>query len=212
MRIAIIADIHGNLQALDCVLKDLRQWAPDVTVAAGDLVFKYADSLAVLEALGSIDHVALRGNADERVSRAFDRPLSSDEHPIHMLARYTHKTIGTKWCEYLKSLPDHVLLSVIVTKMGSILLVTAHIHRQHHRRIGWTDVVNPGPVMGQHIYRQGVPVAEYLVCDLVPRLDIWTYIFRQVAYDHHAAVEQVRALQKECPAGGAWALREIASH
>ncbi|MGB9119577.1 MAG: metallophosphoesterase [Candidatus Angelobacter sp.] len=36
MRIAILADIHGNLTALDAVLADLRQQKPDVVYHGGD--------------------------------------------------------------------------------------------------------------------------------------------------------------------------------
>jgi predicted phosphodiesterase len=39
MRIAIIADIHGNLTALDAVLADLRQQKLDVIYHGGDLAF-----------------------------------------------------------------------------------------------------------------------------------------------------------------------------
>jgi len=34
MRIAVIADVHGNLLALDAVLADLRQQSPDIAHAA----------------------------------------------------------------------------------------------------------------------------------------------------------------------------------
>lgn len=37
MRIALLADIHGNLTALDAVLAGLRQQTPDVICHGGDL-------------------------------------------------------------------------------------------------------------------------------------------------------------------------------
>lgn len=37
MRIALLADIHGNLTALDAVLAGLRQQTPDVIFHGGDL-------------------------------------------------------------------------------------------------------------------------------------------------------------------------------
>ena len=36
MRVALIADIHGNLPALEAVLADLAQQAPDTVVNLGD--------------------------------------------------------------------------------------------------------------------------------------------------------------------------------
>jgi len=38
MKLAIIADVHGNLAALDRVLEDLDAWGPDEVVVAGDVV------------------------------------------------------------------------------------------------------------------------------------------------------------------------------
>ena len=37
MRVAILADIHGNLPACEAVLEDIARMAPDYIVAAGDL-------------------------------------------------------------------------------------------------------------------------------------------------------------------------------
>ncbi|GBQ92992.1 hypothetical protein AA0522_0150 [Gluconacetobacter liquefaciens NRIC 0522] len=38
MRIAVIADVHGNSLALDAVLHDIAQENPDLIVNLGDLV------------------------------------------------------------------------------------------------------------------------------------------------------------------------------
>lgn len=38
MRIAVIADVHGNVIALEAVLDHLRAATPDVNVNLGDLV------------------------------------------------------------------------------------------------------------------------------------------------------------------------------
>jgi predicted phosphodiesterase len=259
MRIAVIADIHGNIHALESILDDLRIWAPDITIAAGDLTFKYADSLAVLEALSTIDHIALRGNADERVIHASGASPSENEHPIMSLARYTGAQVGSEWLDYLMNLPEHTYLSVrgtndvciahgvpgetgrtigssnereeyleqhpdeewpsrilrpeevrtALNKAGSTLFISAHSHTQFYRHIEKTDIANPGAVTGQHVYREGVLMAEYMICELAPKRNVWRFIFRQLPYDHEAAVQSVRELEGECPEGIAWALNEI---
>ena len=38
MRIAVVADIHGNVRALRAVMDDLKQVAPDTVVNLGDCV------------------------------------------------------------------------------------------------------------------------------------------------------------------------------
>ncbi|RDI95185.1 metallophosphoesterase [Meiothermus sp. QL-1] len=51
MRIAILADIHGNLPALEAVLSDLRQVSPALVIVNGDLVNRGPASREVLERL-----------------------------------------------------------------------------------------------------------------------------------------------------------------
>lgn len=38
MKLAVLADIHANLAALEAVLEDVDAWRPDVVVVAGDIV------------------------------------------------------------------------------------------------------------------------------------------------------------------------------
>lgn len=55
MRIAVLADAHGNLLAFEAVLADLRSQAPDLVVNLGDLctgAFDPAGSADVQMALG----------------------------------------------------------------------------------------------------------------------------------------------------------------
>lgn len=54
MKIAIIADIHGNLHALDAVLKDLEQHDIDRLIVNGDSVNRNPNSHKVLERLQSL--------------------------------------------------------------------------------------------------------------------------------------------------------------
>jgi hypothetical protein len=40
MRVAVLADIHGNLPACEAVLEDIKRQTPDLVVAAGDLALR----------------------------------------------------------------------------------------------------------------------------------------------------------------------------
>ncbi|MFC4637274.1 metallophosphoesterase family protein [Deinococcus hohokamensis] len=51
MRAAIIADIHGNADALEAVLRDARQQGAERLIVNGDVVNRGPDSVQVLEAL-----------------------------------------------------------------------------------------------------------------------------------------------------------------
>ena len=66
MRLAVLADIHGNIYALEAVLADLtaaeRQTC--VVVVLGDSVVKFAHNGAVLDVLDDLPHVGIAGNME----------------------------------------------------------------------------------------------------------------------------------------------------
>lgn len=68
-RLAVVADVHGNLPALEAVLADERLRSADLVVCAGDLVAgpMPAECLALLEELGE-RVVFVRGNGDRDVT------------------------------------------------------------------------------------------------------------------------------------------------
>ena len=57
MRLAVLADIHGNLPALEAVLDDLQQFHVDGMIVAGDMVAgpNSAEVLQRLQDLGYLD-------------------------------------------------------------------------------------------------------------------------------------------------------------
>ena len=67
MRIAVIADVHGNTLALAAVTEDLRRQAPDLVVNLGDLVSGPFDPAGAAEAQMALGAATLRGNHDRWV-------------------------------------------------------------------------------------------------------------------------------------------------
>jgi predicted phosphodiesterase len=67
MRIAVLADIHGNLRALEAVQRDLRQQAPDLVVNLGDHLSGPLEAALTADALMSTSYVHIRGNHDRRL-------------------------------------------------------------------------------------------------------------------------------------------------
>jgi putative phosphoesterase len=65
MRVAVVSDIHGNRRALQAVLGDLREVAPDVVVHGGDLVGGGAHPAEVIDQVCALGWPGVRGNADE---------------------------------------------------------------------------------------------------------------------------------------------------
>jgi putative phosphoesterase len=72
MRIAVIADIHGNLRALEAVQADIRLRAPDVVLNLGDHVSGPLQAAATADVLMESGYIHIRGNHDRQL---LDRPL-----------------------------------------------------------------------------------------------------------------------------------------
>jgi Calcineurin-like phosphoesterase superfamily domain len=73
MRIAIIADIHGNLAALEAALTAIEQLRPDRLIVAGDIIDGGPDSAACWRRVRALGVAVLRGN-HERYVFDYDTP------------------------------------------------------------------------------------------------------------------------------------------
>ncbi len=95
--VALLADIHANLEAFHAVLADLATHHQyDVILIAGDLVSngpQPAETLALIQESGI---PALYGNGERAIVEA---------SPHNLLACWTHEQIGEKGVAYLDSLP-----------------------------------------------------------------------------------------------------------
>lgn len=77
MRLAILADIHGNLPALEAVVADLQTQSPDAVCLAGDQVNRCPWNNEVLDLLAAQGWPAIYGNHDlvvGRINTAENRP------------------------------------------------------------------------------------------------------------------------------------------
>ncbi len=67
MRIAVIADIHGNLAALDAVLADISGRAVDLTVNLGDVVSGPLQPCETADRLMNLEIATIRGNHERQL-------------------------------------------------------------------------------------------------------------------------------------------------
>lgn len=65
MRIAVVSDVHGNRRALQAVLADLRQVAPDLVLHGGDLAYGGPHPAEIVDEIRSLGWPGVRGNTDE---------------------------------------------------------------------------------------------------------------------------------------------------
>lgn len=67
MRIAVLADIHGNVRALDAVLADLADASPDLVVNLGDCLSGPLEARATADRLMALGWPTVRGNHDRHL-------------------------------------------------------------------------------------------------------------------------------------------------
>lgn len=72
VRITILSDIHGNLPALEAVMADLRQAAPDQVIVNGDVINRGPQSQACLQAIRATGWPVVFGNHEEYMLKWFD--------------------------------------------------------------------------------------------------------------------------------------------
>lgn len=102
MRIAVIADIHGNQLALEAVLHDLAQQERcDQLVIAGDLCLNGPCPRDVLHTVQDLRCPVLQGNVDlETVTRAPEKSARKRN-----AVNWTREQIGQAGIDYLATLP-----------------------------------------------------------------------------------------------------------
>lgn len=106
MRIAVIADIHGNLPALEAVLEALDKLQPDQIIVSGDVVDGGPDSAACWERVKQMNCPVLRGNHERYVfdfgtERADPLWATPQFGPLH----FTHRSMSQEQINELAALP-----------------------------------------------------------------------------------------------------------
>jgi predicted phosphodiesterase len=106
MRLAILADIHGNLLALEAVLADLEaRGGADALVVAGDLCLDGPHPRAVLERVRALGCPVIQGNTDRDLAAAPD-PAAEPAHDAQgALLAWTRTELGEAGVAYLRDLP-----------------------------------------------------------------------------------------------------------
>src|ERR1700730_4277613 len=209
MRVAAVADIHGNLPALEAVLSDVARENVDLIVACGDVASGplRAETIEVLRSLPNARFVS--GNADRGLVTAFDgerltawpgpapdwgaTQLSRDQRDF--LASFS-KTIELQvegfgrvlFChgsprsdeEMMTSETPDARLQGLTAAVDANLVVCGHTHMPFDRTVGSLRVVNPGSVGMPY----GEPGAHWAL--LGPALEL-----RRTQYDREAAAERI---------------------
>lgn len=206
MRIALIADIHGNRVALDAVLADLERAPADRLVCLGDVAEGGPQPVEAIARLRELDCPVVMGNCDGWLA-TLDPP--DTERWRHDVGCWTRERLAARDLDFLlsfrpvveldgllcfhgspRSFVDTILptftdeeLAEALGGTGARVLAGGHVHVQWTRRAGESLYVNPGSIgQAQLPDRSGwAPRAEYAVVTIEERrLGVE---LRSVAYD-----------------------------
>ncbi|UCH58041.1 MAG: metallophosphoesterase family protein [Candidatus Bathyarchaeota archaeon] len=215
VRLLAVSDIHGNLAALESVLRDAGDF--DAVVCVGDVVGYGPRPGECIGALSGLGFSCVLGNHDQAVISADTsgmNPYAAAAIDIH---RRLLNTGHTTWLQKLrKSLsmdeggvriavfhgsPDHPTTEYVYPSEAQVragpffeatradLLLLGHTHVPYIHRYGGRVLLNPGSV-GQP--RDGIPHASYMLIDLENGCVEVSH--RRAPYDIEKTVEQMRLL------------------
>jgi putative phosphoesterase len=171
MRIAIVTDVHGNLDALEAVLADLEEVRPDMVVQGGDLALGGPRPVEVVDRVRELGWPGVLGNTDaalagesaipepargfvaapaartrgllgdERVAWLTGQPMEWREADVALV----HSVPGDCWAIVAHDAPDDRLRETYGA-LGVPVAVYGHIHHAYVRRLDGLTVVNAGSV------------------------------------------------------------------
>ena len=229
MRAAVLADIHGNLPALDAVLAEVDAAGVDAVVLLGDIALgpMPAQTLDRLAALGD-RAVWVHGNCEREMVTAFDGgevpgPFGADAAASAALIGRAHRDLigglpltatldidglgPVLFCHASPRRDDEMVLvdspperwAAVLDGVDAGVVVCGHTHMPFDRLAAGRRVVNPGSVGMPY----GHPGAGWAL--LGPDVTL-----RRTGYDTEAAARQIGAGQH--PQAQEWAREYVLSH
>jgi predicted phosphodiesterase len=209
LRVAALADVHGNAPALEAVLAEVEREAPDLIVFCGDLTWGPLpeETLALVQPLNAR---FVRGNAERELISLFGE-LDDDasERARFLVERHDDEARG-----FVSTFEEAIVLSVdglgptrfchgsprsdeeLVTEQTAVervreflggvdedAVVTAHTHVSYERVVDGTRLLNPGSVGLPYEGREGAYWAL-----LGPGIE-----HRRTEYDLDEAERRIRA-------------------
>ena len=204
MKIALIADLHGNMTAVRALEEDLKRRNPDAVWCLGDLVGKGPSSLETYEWAMARCEVVLGGNWDlgigkrlyprdayyfrqlgpKRLQALANLPL---EHHVTVSGRKIKLIHGRPLMHKLTYIQDSKDTLLTFLEPDFNLLIYADCHRQGLRTLTG-QIINIGSVGNS----MGVPMVQYVILEGEPgyapaALDT---TFITLPYDNRAAARE----------------------
>lgn len=113
--LAFIADLHGNLEALDAVLGAMREERAETLFVAGDLLLQGSDPLGVWKRLMEVHARCVRGTSDRALASVDPtrlRPKTEEEALAAQRFASTRAALGDLILAKLARLPEALRLEM----------------------------------------------------------------------------------------------------
>ena len=216
MRIAVISDIHGNIYALEEVLKDIQKQDVNLIICLGDLVGYGCNPNDVIEKIRDEKILCIKGNYDASVVDKDYTFIRENEINSFSLP-WAVKTVTTENIEFLKELPQTIVLEFnnkkiqfvhgsprkineyltedyekineIIDDLNYDILVCAHTHIPYIKEIGNKLIINDGSV-GKP--KNGTPHGTYALLNISP--DNFSAKINVVPYDYKKIMSKMENL------------------
>jgi putative phosphoesterase len=199
VRVAALADVHGNAPALEAVLREVEA---DLVVFCGDLTWGPLPR-ETLELVRPLNARFVRGNSErELVERTLDWPRARwirAQHERLELPRYEEHVVvevdGLGRTRFVHGSPrsDEECVTVetpeervreFMRGVEERVVVTAHTHVRYNRQVAGVRLLNPGSVGLPYEGETGVAFWAVLGPDVE---------LRRTEYDREGALERMRA-------------------
>ena len=106
MRVAVLADIHGNLAAAEAVMDDIQRQSPDYIVAAGDLAMRGSHPAETVDLLVDRCDALLLGNTDAYLANMYlAGAYRESDHWKTELLQWTRDQLGPVRLQALGAMP-----------------------------------------------------------------------------------------------------------
>lgn len=209
--IAVLGDIHGNLAALEAVLREIDRLRPEAVVVAGDLALYGPHPRECVALVRRRGYPTIRGNTDEWLTRTPERVTDAITWCASRLSEEERRFLAglpflwrredpagdlvvvhaTPWSISEVLPPDAPLHAVrrALEEAKAAALVYGHIHVAYARTVDGRLLVNAGSV--------GLPFdgdwrASFATLRPPRGSGGWTAELHRVAYDRDAVLAEAR--------------------
>lgn len=101
MKIAVLSDIHGNMEALSAVLADMKAKRIDKVFICGDLAMAGPEPAVAVDFLQNFDATIIQGNTDEMIVKNIIPPNEIMANAL----KYAQEVLTEEQKDFLESLP-----------------------------------------------------------------------------------------------------------